>query len=798
MKIQCSCGAKYEFDLTPQMRTNPVSFVCPACGGDASQFVDDLVRRELGQASAPAGTPVSVLSGSAVKASAPQGVRLNDSAPSPAQSAMRLQAPTLPPEPPVAAPEASLGVACLKHPGQVATEKCYVCYKPICPKCMQLFGYVCSPLCKAKAESRGINIPIYTLQKSIVEARQWRKVVLVSSAVGLVLFLVLGVWFWYAWFGCLPRTTFSVTFPDRAYSGQSAITGKDHDQLVFLHGDTLARYEVKEQDRIWSVHVLDREKFKQKAQDDLKSMATENSKILDNGGRPLRIPSPDEVLDQLLTSAEEEMTLYVRGQNIWIASPGKIVRYDWATGQQNKVLTVQAGFGGVIARGDELTMVDSALGKPMVTRINLVTCESSTEDLSAPEAQAIAAAGATPRHAGQPDLAGLPTVPGRDMGKPLDPGKVAEQAQHLSLAARIALPATLGNAMTQERTLAAMDDSENSKPASTETGPGSTFSVIPSKDGFLEFSSKVLERRIVQRDAMKAAPQKSALEGNVSAGNSLQVANQFLNEMQRQRGGEMVEEDLSRYQVTLRRPGTQESWTGEVVGPPKLFPLDTINVLTADKQLIVFDTHFKKLWQATLAFSIVRGLGALDADTATYGQGPCVEHKGSLYVFDQGVLTAFDLATGNVRWRLPSVGIAGLFFDDEDNLYVNTTTASPDTIKYSRQIDISDKVRSVVMKVASSNGKILWSVEPGGLVNYIYGKVVLVAQSYQPPDEDTDGPAAPFMTPAHLRIRRISARNGHEIWEYFQQRAPLDIEFDKNTIRLVFRKEVDVLKYATF
>ncbi len=49
-----------------------------------------------------------------------------------------------------------------------------------------------------------------------------------------------------------------------------------------------------------------------------------------------------------------------------------------------------------------------------------------------------------------------------------------------------------------------------------------------------------------------------------------------------------------------------------------------------------------------------------------------------------------------------------------------------------------------------------------------------------------------------MRIRRISPKNGHIVWEYYQQRAPLDIQFDKNTIRLVFKKEVQVLKFLTF
>ena len=48
-----------------------------------------------------------------------------------------------------------------------------------------------------------------------------------------------------------------------------------------------------------------------------------------------------------------------------------------------------------------------------------------------------------------------------------------------------------------------------------------------------------------------------------------------------------------------------------------------------------------------------------------------------------------------------------------------------------------------------------------------------------------------------LRIQRINPRNGAPMWEHSQDRAPLDVQFERNTIRLVFRKEVQVLKYMS-
>src|SRR5438034_1260862 len=82
MKIQCQCGAKYEFQIRPEMAREPVRFVCPTCGYDASEFVNSLVRQELG-ANAPIG---SVTSASPLPPQAPAVAR-------PAPMRIHIQAP---------------------------------------------------------------------------------------------------------------------------------------------------------------------------------------------------------------------------------------------------------------------------------------------------------------------------------------------------------------------------------------------------------------------------------------------------------------------------------------------------------------------------------------------------------------------------------------------------------------------------------------------------------------------------------------------------------------------------------
>jgi len=260
-----------------------------------------------------------------------------------------------------------------------------------------------------------------------------------------------------------------------------------------------------------------------------------------------------------------------------------------------------------------------------------------------------------------------------------------------------------------------------------------------------------------------------------------------------------VQEDESRYLATIRRSDIPEVWSGEVIGRPSLHPLTTVNVLTANKTVLVFDKQNRKLWQSTLSHNVSGGYGGQDSERATYGLGPCVESKDTLYVIDQGVLTAFDLATGNARWRLPSIGIMGLFFDDEGMIYLNTTTASPDSLKYSNQIDITRKDSYLVMKLEPKAGKVLWTVDVGGLVSYVSGKFIYCVRSYHADDDEESGPYTMDSIAgreSELVIKRLNPKNGHVMWEHVQKRAPLEVQFDQNTIRLVFKREVQVLRFV--
>jgi len=62
-------------------------------------------------------------------------------------------------------------------------------------------------------------------------------------------------------------------------------------------------------------------------------------------------------------AAEASLELIIRGQNIWVLSPGKLTRYDRDNGNPVKEIPVPTGYGGLIPRGDELLDVDFDTGK---------------------------------------------------------------------------------------------------------------------------------------------------------------------------------------------------------------------------------------------------------------------------------------------------------------------------------------------------------------------------------------------------------------------------------------------------
>lgn len=684
-----------------------------------------------------------------------------------------------------------------------------------------------------------MEAPVHIGGKFAAQREYWRKVGLISGVVGGVLACVFGFWFWYAWIGSHPSVYFSIRWDNISHSGTSWIV--DGNQLVFLHGGTLARYNLQTKQKVWSLDLV----TPQQVADALKAEDAEDARVQQRTGRnpDPEIPRVREKRARL--DLEQAYTLHGSGKNIWIESDKApteedldtgnfraqkiLTHYDWATGNVAQQITLTNDFDQITDHGDEMLAVGTAPdGSQSVTHISMDDGGTHTEEFSGAPAAPVAQNVRVP--AG-PQGGGIPLSP-EQAGQPMNPAKVAEQAQNMTLPGRIALPALIANSehnqqinqeiqsedaqqrrqeggrprsfrhsAPQQASGSQQSTSDDSDDSDEPDISGRNFSLVPDGDSYVAFGFQIMKENMVQHDAMRAPPKHSALDNpNLSMANESDAVNEQLNELQRNSGAGTVTEDQSTYQVVLRRPGsTQPDWTGQVVGPPQFFPLTTVNVLAAGKTIIVFDKTNKKLWQGTLTYNVTGGDKQQDGmEQSLYGAGPCAENNGTLYVFDQAVLTAYDPSSGNARWRIPSVGVVGLFFDDKGTVYVNTTTGNPDDIKYSRQIDVTKSTEAVVMKVDPSSGTILWRYNPGGYITYLSGKFIYSYRYYDPgvdEEDQSDEATAAILGTAYLKIIRINPSNGHAMWEHDEGRAPVDVKFDNNMISLVLKKEVEVLKF---
>ncbi|HTG45006.1 MAG TPA: PQQ-binding-like beta-propeller repeat protein [Verrucomicrobiae bacterium] len=698
---------------------------------------------------------------------------------------------------------------------------------------MEIFGFVCSAFCRAKAEAQNMDIPQYENQKTVSEARFGRKVSLYALSIAAVVVLLGSAWIWWEWIATMPKPMFSKKFPQKAFSGQARLTGPN--QLVVLHGGTLARFDLKTKNEVWSKYLLDKSQIATGASAALEQMKVSRKEAIADGADSddLKIPSLEELTESMIRSAEESLALHTHADNVWVKFQDKLVRYDWQNGTPGKEIALTGDFGHWVAKGSELvSLSEKDSGGRVFTHLDLASGEIKEEEFARPkkpEPPALTKGAGIARSfpsTASGKVAALPTkldsnqlsMAARLMtnqafvanysksgNKPLDPKEVAKQYQNLPLSTKLALPAVIAANANQQRLAAELRGEsdvplENVPFLASRRDDVERTTVHRAAEGFAELSVKLLKQKSVEVKVMKAAPKKSVTDGELTTGNSMAAANELLNEMQRERFGDSVKEDISTYRVRLKKQGGTEEWSGEVTGEPQFFGLKTLNLLVAGDSLFVFDKDAKKLWEGKLSSKVPGGDSNWDDSPSIYGDGPCIERGERLYIFDQTVLTAYEKSTGKVQWRLPSVGTAGLFFDEQGSVYVNTTTADLDSVRYSMQIDVTRQTRSQVIKLQESTGKVLWRADGEGMVNYVSGKFVYTTEiKYGDLEEASFLPdiKTGLEIPPHVQIKRLSPRNGRVLWEHYQKRAPLDVQFDGNRIQLLFRKELQVLSYMS-
>ncbi|HEX3718060.1 MAG TPA: hypothetical protein VH595_08835 [Verrucomicrobiae bacterium] len=439
-------------------------------------------------------------------------------------------------------------------------------------------------------------------------------------------------------------------------------------------------------------------------------------------------------------------------ENIWICLGDRVLRLDRATGAIKQTIPVTGQFVSFTPAGSNILVV-SAKGETTreAMQIDLATGDTSTRDIVVPRSE---------KH---------------QMPNDLPPN----------------VQPTAGVLLAQ-----AMDEQKFNKPLDAMS---SEF--FSAGQNLVELRVKLLQPKVNFVQAIKPRG-PSHLDGNTTASSSVgDVEEEVFNDIKRSQTGGVKGIDESRYQVKLRRwtDMTPVEWTGEVTGVPSFFPLKTVDLLVAGQWLAVFDKQNNKLFEAKLNYRISDRFSPEHWDGHSI---PALEDNGSLYFFDKGVLTAFSLPGGDVRWRATTVGVTEVQSDGDGALYVDSSDAAPEDIQYSEQIK-AEKPAPVLLKIEEPSGKILWQAANRGEYCFLSGKYLYASSVSRGGIAMANGLAEALNAPrpegpTYLHIYRLDPVDGHALWDFYRLEGPEELAFQQNRFLIRFSDRVLVYKFLVF
>jgi hypothetical protein len=305
----------------------------------------------------------------------------------------------------------------------------------------------------------------------------------------------------------------------------------------------------------------------------------------------------------------------------------------------------------------------------------------------------------------------------------------------------------------------------------------------------------VVQGRLLEQAITSLKPadsgRPSALEKeNLRASDSDAVAGEFLRGSQ-----DYATEDLSRYEVTVRRPFGGTPWKGNVAGRPLWVPLNSLDLLIAGKSVTAFDRTGNQLWQATLG-NTVADHHHYDTDGDIQDQGrPAYETSGRVYVLDRGTVHAFNTRSGNAVWRLPTVGATEVV-EGAGAVYVATTSAGPEAMNLNDPRSAKG-VRPLLLALDPSNGAVRWQTEWLADHAAVSGSFVFGWRAGTSALDELSASMNQTTARAMLHFSRLDPSNGRADWTWHRPGRPQTVEAFGNRILLHRPREILVLGFRT-
>jgi hypothetical protein len=315
--------------------------------------------------------------------------------------------------------------------------------------------------------------------------------------------------------------------------------------------------------------------------------------------------------------------------------------------------------------------------------------------------------------------------------------------------------------------------------------------------GFLRADIRLKEKKIAVRAGLKPDSDKelesAADKASAHSADEIKAISSLIaNDAARLSGATMDRVDESTYEVALRRPFNPDvpEWTGILRGRVQLFSTPTIDLVTAGTKLLAFDRANKKLWEATLGAPVPVRRSDEEWDALP---PPWLESGERLFFADGAFLSALHAKTGQVLWRLPSVGIRKLQIDSDGHLYVLSDNLRVEALTYA----FDDSLRGtapLTMKLGGADGKIAWQVEKYQNV-WVSGKdVYVLRETRNGADVENQAFDPRNAIEARIKIYKLSRGSGSPMWEWFQTRRAQKVEADQKHVALLFGDELQVIR----
>lgn len=322
-----------------------------------------------------------------------------------------------------------------------------------------------------------------------------------------------------------------------------------------------------------------------------------------------------------------------------------------------------------------------------------------------------------------------------------------------------------------------------------DTGPHAD-PMVAQLEGSVALQGRLLEVSIASLKPADTGKPSVIEKENLRASDSDAAGAEFVRNNQ-----DYATEDLSKYEVTLRRPFGGTPWKGTVAGHPVLVTLPTVDLLIAGKTVIAFDHAGTKLWQAVIGNTLSQrhqftGSGGDDEG------GPAFEAGGRVYVIDRGTVHAFGLRTGDPAWRLPTIGASEVVQSDKA-VYIATTSAGPEAMNL---VDPRSGrgVRPLLLCVDPANGAVRWQAEWLADHAAVSGPFVYGWRAGTSALDEMAASMNQTTSRSMLHLSRLDPSNGRADWTWHRSGTPRSVEAVGNRILVHRARELTVLGFRTF